>query len=145
MSTKDIDRGHILMMKALDGCLDAGEREEWEGLVATDDALRIEFEQMSETHAHLSDWRTRMVNDLHARELEQSSERVGLVTAALVGGGTRAMVGVMLYLLVVAPDMPLALKAGIVVATLGAAVAFVKIVIDRLRAAPTDRYTEVDR
>lgn len=145
MNEHDLDRAHILMMKVLDQCHTDAELTEFERMLADDPALHREFLEMSQTCSHLEAFRTRMINDLQTRAVERSSERVGIVTAALVGAGTLLMVGVMLWLVMSLPDMPLLIKLGLGGITAGFAVAFVKIVIDRLRAAPHDSYTEVDR
>jgi len=145
MNEHDLDRARILMMKVLDHCNDAAELAEFERLLAQDRALQAEFLEMSHTCDHLEAFRTRTLNDLSTHAVERSSERVGVVTAALVGFGSLLMVGVMLWLLFTAPDLHIALKIGLGAVTAGALLAFVKIVIDRLRAAPHDAYTEVDR
>jgi anti-sigma factor RsiW len=141
-----LDAARLLMMKALDGCLEPEEERAWAAALAADPALRAELASFEQTAAVMGAFRERTLVDRRAREAARGGRRwvagaaglgVGLALLGACGAGVAA--------LLLLPEVPLVIKLAVGAVSGVLALALGWVVWERARLAPRDRYTEVDR
>ncbi|MCO4761712.1 MAG: hypothetical protein KC502_09425 [Myxococcales bacterium] len=147
MTSHDHEHFEILMMKQVDGFIDAAERAELQAHTTDCATCRAELRSFTDLKTTTDAMRQRLLDDV-----AQDPLRPDLPTRAINTVGFLALVSAAVlccgwigWLVWTDPKIPEILRVGLLLAGgIGLGV-FLNVLRLRLRAAPTDPYREIDR
>ena len=150
-AAEGLERARELLMRGLDGELDAGERDELDRLLAGDSELREEWERLSRLKEVTSNMSMRKppeemwdgywtsVYSRFERGLAWILVSIGAIVLGSYGAwyGVRDLMG--------DPDLPTLVKWGILAVIVGLVMLLVSVLRHRVFVSRTDPYKEIDR
>ena len=139
------DRLAQLMVSVVDGVATPQERDELMAHLKTRPELAVELEEHMALKSMTDDWVSRLDVDLVEDAQVKSTRLEQRIGVALVLAGMAILVGFGLSELLLDPEAPLWLKAGMGLLHGGGILLLVSVIRHRLNTRKKDRYTEVIR
>ncbi len=136
-----------LMMKAVDGFLDADEAEALERWLAANPDRAKELEEMVEIKEVTDHMRRRLVADARIEPFRETggARAMSWLMFAMIFAGLALLAGFSVTQLLSDPTVPAAIRWGAGLVTAGALGLFARVLWTRLRSLGSDPYEEVDR
>lgn len=147
MTERTTEALEALCVKAVDGVLTNEERAELERHLEADPELRAALEQDMDIKALTDGLAHRMRADAYIEPPRPSPTARGVLGTGftLILGAVAVLAGYALYAVLRDPEVPMAVRGGVVALVAGVSVLLGYVVRLRLRAHGRDPYTEVDR